>query len=293
MGRLAAEGHEVCRLVRGPAPGPAVPGSPAVSWDPAGGSLAPESVSGYDVVVHLAGAGIADRPWTAARKTLIRDSRVDGTALLARSLVAAENPPQVLVCASAIGFYGNRGDEEVDETSSSGVGFLAETSIEWEAAARPAVEAGIRVVNLRIGIVLTPAGGALARMLPPFRLGAGGPLGNGRQFWSWIALEDLLSAIMHAAAVDELSGPVNAVSPGPVRNTEFAATLGRVLRRPAVFRVPAAILRLAFGEMADEMLLGGARVRPTRLLETNFDYAHPDLEDALSHLLGRARGAAE
>lgn len=289
---LSAAGHQVTRLLRGPARSTDPRRASSESWDPGRGHLDPESVSGYDAVVHLAGAGIADGQWSPARKKLIRDSRVDGTHLLARSLAAAPIPPPVLVCASAVGFYGDRGDVEVDEASAVGSGFLAETAREWEEAARPAVGAGIRVVHLRIGIVLTPAGGALARILPPYRMGLGGPLGNGRQFWSWIALNDLLGVVMHSAATKELVGPVNAVSPEPVRNSEFSATLARVLRRPAVFRVPARVLQLLLGEMADEMLLGSTRVRPTRLIESGFDYDYPVLEDALRHLLSRTSEVA-
>ena len=211
---LSAGGHEVGRLVRGPSRSPRPPGDSSASWDPAAGRLEPDAVSGYDVVVHLAGAGIADGRWTAKRKAQIRDSRVQGTDLLARSLAAASRPPRVLVCASAVGFYGDRGDMQVDEGSAAGRGFLADTSRAWEAAARPAIDAGIRVVFLRIGIVLSPAGGALARMLLPFRMGLGGPLGDGRQYWSWIALDDLVGVVLHVAATEELAGPVNAVAPG-------------------------------------------------------------------------------
>ena len=289
---LSTGGQQVSRLVRGAAKPADSSSASAVSWDPGRGRLDPDDVSGYDVVVHLAGAGIADRPWTSDRKRLIRESRVGGTALLARSLAAAPAPPQVLVCASAVGYYGNRGDMEVDEGSGAGTGFLADTAREWERAAQPAVDAAIRVVNLRIGIVLSPAGGALARMLPPFRMGLGGPLGNGQQYWSWIAIDDLLTTILHAAATEGLAGPVNAVSPVPVRNADFAVTLGRVLNRPAVLRVPAAILRLLLREMADEMLLGGARVRPERLLDSGFEYQYPALEGALRHLLGRPQELA-
>lgn len=289
---LSAAGHQVTRLLRGPARSTDPRSASRESWDPGRGHLDPESVSGYDAVVHLAGAGIADGKWTPERKRLIRDSRVDGTRLLAHSLATTPIPPPVLLCASAVGFYGDRGDTELDERSAVGSGFLAEIAREWEEAARPAVDAGIRVVHLRIGIVLTPAGGALARMLLPFRMGVGGPLGNGRQFWSWITLEDLLGAILHAAATEDLVGPVNAVSPEPVRNSEFSATLARVLRRPAVVRAPARVLQLLLGEMADEMLLGGARVRPTRLIESGFDYHYPNLEGALRHLLGRSAEVA-
>jgi hypothetical protein len=286
---LSTGGHEVTRLVRGATSGRSA-GDRTVSWDPAGGRLDPTSVSGHDVVVHLAGAGIADGRWTPERKALIRSSRVDGTDLLARSLAAAPEPPEVLVCASAVGFYGDRGDMEVDEGSAGGAGFLADTARAWEAAARPAAEAGIRVVFLRFGMVLTPAGGALAKMLPPFRLGLGGPLGDGRQYWTWLAMDDLLAIVLHVASRTDLSGPVNAVSPSALRSAEFASVLGRALGRPAVLPVPAPALRLLFGQMAEETLLAGAKVRPSRLLESGFEFRYPELEEALRHLLGRPGG---
>jgi uncharacterized protein (TIGR01777 family) len=251
--------------------------------------LDPESVSGYDVVVHLAGANIAAGRWTAERKRKIRDSRVDGTGLLARAIAAAPSPPRVLVCASAIGYYGDRGDMLLDEGTAAGSGFLADVGRAWEEAARPAAEAGIRVVNLRIGIVLTPSGGALPRMLVPFRLGLGGPLGDGRQYWSWITLRDLLGAILHAAATEELVGPVNAVAPAAVRNAEFSRVLGRVLRRPAFVRAPAFAIRLLLGEMGQELLLASTRVQPARLVASGFEYRDRDLEEALRHLLGDER----
>lgn len=283
---LLTAGHEVTRLVR-PA-GPSPTGGRSEMWEPARGRLEASAVSGYDVVVHLAGAGIADRRWTPDRKALIRSSRVDGTGLLARALAESPRPPRVLVSASAVGIYGDRGDEEVDEASEPGSGFLAETARAWEAATGPAVDAGIRVVHLRIGVVLTARGGALARMLPPFRAGLGGPLGNGRQFWSWVTLDDLLAAVLHAAATEDLAGPLNAVSPEPVRNSEFTEVLARVLNRPALFRVPAAALRLLLGEMGEELLLASTRVRPTRLLDTGFEYRFGTLERALEHVLGRS-----
>mgnify|MGYP001812053851 CR=1 FL=1 len=283
---LSSGGQSVSRLVRGPTGPPPVPGQTTVSWDPERGLLDPESVSGYDVVVHLAGANIAAGRWTPERKRKIRDSRVDGTGLLARALASAQSPPRVLVCASAIGFYGDRGDMLLDEGAAAGSGFLADVGRAWEDAARPAAEAGIRVVSLRIGIVLTPAGGALSRMLVPFRMGVGGPLGNGRQYWSWITLRDLLGAILHAAATEELVGPVNAVAPVAVRNAEFSEVLGRVLRRPTFMRAPAFAIRLLLGEMGQELLLASARVRPARLTGSGFEYLDPDLEDALRHLLG-------
>jgi uncharacterized protein (TIGR01777 family) len=289
---LSACGHPVCRLVRGPARFPDTPGQTSASWDPGRGRLDPESVSGHDVVVHLAGANIAAGRWTAERKRMIRDSRVDGTALLARALAVAPQGPRVLVCASAVGIYGDRGDMQLDEGTAAGTGFLADVGRAWENAARPAVDAGIRVVHLRIGIVLTPAGGALPRMLVPFRLGVGGPLGDGRQYWSWITLHDLLGVVLHAAATEGLVGPVNAVSPAPVRNDEFSAVLARVLHRPSLLRVPAFAIRLLLGEMGQELLLASTRVRPARLAESGFEFQDPDLEQALRRVLGRARPEA-
>jgi uncharacterized protein (TIGR01777 family) len=288
---LSSGGQQVCRLVRGPTRPQTHPGSMIATWDPEKGRLDPESVSGHDVVVHLAGANIAEGRWTAERKRKIRDSRVLGTDLLSRTLAQAQPRPRVLVCASAIGYYGDRGDMHLDEGTAAGSGFLVDVGREWEEAARPASEAGIRVVHLRIGIVLTPAGGALSRMLVPFRMGVGGRLGSGRQYWSWIALDDLLAVMLYAAANDDLVGPVNAVSPTPVRNSEFSVILGRVLRRPSFLPAPAHVIRILLGEMGQELLLASARVRPTRLIESGFDFRYPELEDALRHLLGRPRGS--
>lgn len=278
---LTGAGHEAVGLRRGSA---AAAGPP--SWDPSSGRVAAGD-GPLDAVVHLAGENIAGGRWNAARKGRIRDSRVEGTGALCRGLAALDPRPATLVCASAVGFYGDRGDERLDESSPAGTGFLADVCREWEAAAAPAREAGIHVVHLRIGIVLTPAGGALGQMLLPFKLGLGGVIGSGRQFMSWIALDDVAAAVLHAVGTDGLDGPVNAVAPHPVANAEFTKTLGRVLRRPAVLPMPAFGARLAFGEMADHLLLGGARVEPTRLLETGFDFSHPELEGALRHLLGR------
>lgn len=290
---LSSGGHQVCRLVRAPSRPLTIPGSTVARWDPETGQLDPAAVSGHDAVVHLAGANIAGGRWTPERKRKIRDSRVVGTDLLARALAEARPRPRVLVCASAIGYYGDRGDMHLDEGTGSGSGFLADVGREWEEASRPASEAGIRVVHLRIGIVLTPAGGALSRMLVPFRMGVGGRLGNGRQFWSWIALDDLLAVILYAAVNDDLGGPVNAVSPTPVRNSEFSAILGRVLRRPSFLPVPAHVIRILLGEMGQELLLSSARVRPTKLIESGFEYGYPHLEGALRHLLGRPPEGSE
>ena len=289
---LLGNGYEVRRLVRDGGTRTAVEGVTTARWNPARGQLDPESVSGCDAVVHLAGAGIADARWSAERKRVIRESRVMGTDLLARALAAAPSPPPVLVSASATGYYGNRGDLVLDEGSGSGFGFLSQVAQAWEAATAPASEAGIRVVHLRIGVVLSPKGGALARMLTPFKAGLGGPLGDGRQFWSWIALDDLVAAVLHAVREDSLQGAVNACTPDPVRVSEFASVLGRVLHRPAFLRVPGFILKLLLGEMAEELLLASTRVRPAKLLESGFVFGLPTLEPALRDLLDRPEGGA-
>lgn len=283
VARLRADGHEVTRLVRGRghAGGPG-----AVHWDPARGEVDAAGIEGHDVVIHLAGESLVGL-WTKRKKARIRDSRVQGTRLIAEALAGLARPPGVLLSASAIGYYGARPpDEVVDEGTPAGSGFLAETAQAWEAAAEPARAAGIRVVHPRFGLVLSPRGGALAAMLPVFRFGLGGRLGSGAQVWSWIALDDVVEAALHALRTDSLDGPVNFVAPEPVSNAEFTRVLGRVLRRPAPFAVPASAARLAAGEMAEEMLLTGARVSPRRLLETGYRFRFPTLEPALRHLLG-------
>ncbi|HEU5039570.1 MAG TPA: TIGR01777 family oxidoreductase [Gemmatimonadales bacterium] len=279
---LTTGGHRVTAISRGARPG-------AVSWDPEAGKLDPAALAGVDAVIHLAGETIATR-WTPARKRRIRESRLAGTRLLAETLARLPRPPRVLVSASGIGAYGNRGDETLTEATSTRDAppdFFVELAREWEAATEPARAGGIRVVIPRLGVVLTPAGGALQRMLPPFRLGVGGPIGSGRQWLSWVAMDDALGAVHHALMSEELTGPVNIAAPQPVRWREFATTLGRVLRRPAVLPVPAAALRLAFGEMADVALLASQRVLPARLVEAGYAFRYPALEGALRHLLGR------
>ncbi|MBI4606247.1 MAG: TIGR01777 family protein [Planctomycetes bacterium] len=283
---LVAGGHRVSRLVRAARP-PARAGAIDVAWDPEAGQLDAGALEGHDAAVHLAGENIASGRWTEARKTRIRGSRVRGTRVLCEALAGLSRPPRVLVCASAIGFYGSRGDEVLREESAPGTGFLAEVCREWEAASEPAAKGGIRVVSLRIGVVLSPRGGMLGRILLPFRLGLGGKVGSGAQFLSWISIGDLVAAIEHAIAADGLRGPVNAVAPNPVTNLELTRTLGRVLRRPTPFPMPAFAARLLFGEMGDELLLGSARVVPERLLASGFAFRHPDLEGALRELLGR------
>jgi hypothetical protein len=280
---FSAAGIEVVRLVRrDPAPG-----EKAVRWDPEKGISDPAGLSGLDAVVHLAGENIAAGRWNAARKAAIRESRVEGTRLLCDALAALPEPPKTLVCASAIGYYGDRGADLLTEESPAGTGFLPEVCREWEAATGVAGRKGIRIVFLRIGMVLTPKGGALSRMLPPFRMGIGGVLGSGKQYVSWVALDDLPGIVLHALAREELWGPVNAVAPRPVTNREFTETLGRMLSRPTLFPVPAFALRFAVGEMADALLLASTRVVPRRLEESGYRFRFPELTAALRHLLGK------
>ena len=278
---LTTGGHEVIRLTRGRKR------SGTATWDPDKGTIDRAALEGLDAVVHLAGENISTGRWTAEKKARIHDSRVNGTRLLCETLAALERPPSVLVAASAIGFYGNRGRDIVDEDSAPGAGFLADVCKEWEAATAPAAARGIRVVNLRFGVVLAGNGGALASMLTPFKLGAGGPIGGGDQYMSWVALDDTADAVLFALTTPALSGPVNAVAPTPVTNAEFARTLGAVLSRPAVVPFPAFAVRLLFGEMGDELLLSSTRVEPHRLRAAGFDFRFAELEPALRHLLGR------
>ena len=238
-----------------------------------------------DAVVHLAGEPIATGRWNQAKKASIRGSRVEGTRALCEMLTRLGHPPRVLVCASAIGFYGDRGDELLDEQASPGRGFLAEVVQAWEASAQPAMQHGIRVVFLRFGMILSMRGGALAKMLPPFRYGLGGRIGSGRQYWSWIALDDAVGAVCHALTTDGLSGPVNAVAPQAVTNAEFTAALGRAPGRPTFAAVPAWATRAALGQMADELLLASARVVPRRLTETGYTFRYSEIAAALRRLL--------
>lgn len=280
---LEAEGHRVVRLVRSRPPA----GSRDVYWDPARGEIDAAGLEGVDAVVHLAGASIARR-WTAEHRRSIRESRVEGTGLLARALAGLASPPEVLVSASAVGYYGSRGDERLDETTAPGSGFLAEVSVEWEGAAEPARQRGIRVVHTRFGIVLAREGGVLGVMLRPFRLGLGGRAGSGGQWVSWIALDDVVAALRFAIENRELRGPVNVVAPKPATNAELTRALGRVLRRPTFLPVPAAAFRLALGrEMADETLLASQRAVPARLLDAGFRFRFPELEGALRAVLER------
>ncbi len=252
-----------------------------ILWNP-GQPL--DRLNDFDAIVHLAGARV-DRRWTPAVRREIVESRVDRTRALCEALAALPRPPRALLCASAIGFYGNRGDDTLDESAPCGAGFLAELTAAWEAACDPARAAGIRVVHLRFGIVLSPRGGALARMLPLFRLGLGGPLGDGRQILSWIHIRDAGRAMRHLLQRTDATGPFNITAPAPVSNREFARTLGRALRRPAVLPAPAFALHLVFGEMADAALLSGARVQPRRLIESGFHFQFGELAPALEALL--------
>ena len=255
-------------------------------WDPAEGRIDPARLEGHDAVVHLAGAGIGDHRWTKGYKQEIRRSRVAGTDLLARTLAGLDTPPAVLASASGVNFYGDRGDEELTEEAPAGTGFLAGVVREWEAATAPASAAGIRVAHLRSGIVLSPRGGALRRQLTPFRLGLGGRIGSGRQYVSWIALDDAVAAIEHVLTTPSLSGPVNLVAPNPVTNAEFTRQLGKALNRPAVLAVPPAALKVVLGaEMVSELLLASMRVVPAALPRSGFSFTRPELGAALARLL--------
>ena len=277
---LAGGGHEVARLVR------SVPGAGDIRWDPDAGVLEARALEGFDGVVHLAGENIASGRWNAAKKRRIKESRVRGTRLLAEALAGLERPPRVLVSASAVGFYGDRGDEELTERSPAGSGFLSDVCREWEAATEAAEGKGIRVVHARLGVVLSRDGGALGKMLTPFRLGAGGIVGNGRQYMSWMTLDDTAAGLGHLLATETVSGPVNVVAPVPVTNREFTSTLGRVLRRPTVFPLPGFVARVVFGEMADALLLASTRVQPAGLLDSGYAFRHGSLEEGLRHVLG-------
>jgi len=275
---LEAEGHKVNRLTRKPRSGG------DIRWDPDAGRIEGD-LAGFDVVVHLGGESIAEGRWTQEKKPRILESRQKGTCLLAEKIAELPEPPSVMISASAIGYYGDRGNELLTEESEPGTLFLSEVCKKWEAAAEPAREAGIRVVHPRFGIVLSTEGGALGTTLPIFKLGGGGKVGSGRQYWSWVAFDDVVGAIVHAMKTDDLSGPLNVVSPDPPTNAEYTKVLGRVLGRPTFFAVPAPALRVAIGGMADDLLLASARVEPAKLEETGYEYRHPELEGALRYLL--------
>ncbi|MBW8480811.1 TIGR01777 family oxidoreductase [Actinomadura parmotrematis] len=278
---LLADGHEVVRLVRR---APAAPDE--ARWDPAAGHVDAAAMKGADAVVHLAGAGVGDRPWTAAYKRRIRDSRIDGTRTIAAALAACPSGPRILVSGSAVGYYGDTGGREVDESSPAGAGFLAALTRDWEDAARPAADSGVRVVHPRTGIVLDAQGGQLGRTLPLFRLGAGGRLGDGRQWMSWITLDDEVRALRFLIDGD-LSGPVDLTAPNPVTNAEYTRALGEVLGRPTALPVPAFLLRAALRDFADEGPLVSQRVLPARLLDAGFTFRHTGIGEALRAVFGR------
>jgi len=284
--QLISSGDSVYRLVRSRE----AADKRTVYWNANAGELSMtdlEAIGGLDAVVHLAGESIAAGRWTPQQKAKIRDSRVIGTILLSKSLAALNNPPKVFVCASAIGIYGDRGDELLTEESKSGTGFLADVCREWEIAAEPAEQRGIRVVKLRFGMILSGEGGALGKMLTPFRMGVGGVIGGGNQYMSWIAADDVIGAIRYSIANQNLKGPVNTVSPNPVTNREFTKTLGKVLGRPTIFPMPEFAARLAFGQMADELLLASQRVEPARLKTAGYSFKFPELEGALRSVLNK------
>jgi uncharacterized protein len=279
---LERAGHRMVPMVRSQAAGD------AIGWDPDHGRIDAGGLEGVGAVVHLAGEGIGAKRWNDAQKITIKESRVRGTVLLAETLAKLNRPPKVLLSGSAVGYYGDRGDEVLTESSRAGEGFLAGVCVAWEAAAAPAKDAGIRVSHLRTDIVLSAAGGALAKMLPPFRVGLGGRLGPGRQWMSWISIDDEAGAIVHLLADDAPAGAVNLTGPNPVTNADFTAALGRALRRPAVIPVPQIALKAALGgEMAQELLLNSQRALPTRLLDSGYTFAHPEVGDALRTVLSR------
>lgn len=283
---LLADGHSVTRLVRGGAQQFRTPGSNAVEWNPEAGTIDAAALEGHDAAVHLAGEPIAEGRWDEAKKRRIMESRAKGTRLIAETIAGLREKPRVLVSASAVGFYGDRGAELMREESASGEGFLSEVCREWEKATLAASQAGVRVVHVRIGFVLDGEGGGLPKMLTPFKLGVGGKVGSGRQYISWITLEDLVRILRRAIEDESLRGPVNAVA-GAVTNEEFTKALGHVLGRPTILPVPTFALRLAFGEVADAVMLASTRVEPARLKEAGFDFKHANVEAALRSVLGK------
>lgn len=281
---LSQGGHQVARLVRDAAQA----ASGDVVWNPKSGEIDASALESFDAVVNLAGESIASGRWTARKKAEIRESRVAATRRLAGALAGLSPRPRVLINASAIGYFGDRGDERLDETSASGSGdFLSEVCRDWESATEPAVRAGVRVVLARFGVILSSKGGALAKMLLPFKLCLGGKIGSGRQWMSWIAIDDVVGAIIHALDHSDLRGPVNVVAPQAVTNAEYTKALGRVLSRPTIFPMPALAARTAFGQMGDELLLASQRVQPAKLLASGYAFKYPALEGALRHVLNR------
>jgi len=283
---LTALGHKVRRLLRSSADSSADSKPDDIVWDQRR-LLTPEELAGIDAIIHLAGENIASGRWDENKKKAIRDSRLTSTKLLCESICRLDNPPQVMLCASAIGYYGDGGTKELEETALAGNSFLSQLCQDWEKTTATVQEHKVRVVNLRIGVVLSPKGGALARMLMPFLFGAGGNIGNGKQYMSWIAIDDVVNAIQHCLANSTLSGPVNLVAPKPVTNAEFTKAMGRVLNRPTFFPVPDFAARLAFGEMADELLLASVRVKPTKLINSGYQFLYPDIDSSLRHVLGK------
>lgn len=281
---LKSAGARITRLAR-PGSTPAGANEERIPWDPAQ-PVSPEAVSGFDAVIHLAGESIVGR-WTESKKARIRDSRIPATTNLARALAQAKNKPEVFLSGSAIGYYGSRGDEVLTEESSPGAGFAADLARDWEAASVAASDAGIRTVQMRTGIVMGTAGGALPKMLPAFKMGVGGRLGDGRQWMSWVDVRDVVGAIHHLLRSDLLHGPVNLVSPKPVTNAEFTKILGNALSRPTIFPMPAFAARLAFGQMADELLLASQRVEPVKLISSGYPFRFGKLQDCLKDLLGK------
>ena len=275
-------GVEVVRLVRRDP----LPGQSEIRWDPEAGEVSEEGLAGVKAVVHLAGENIGARRWSSAQKARIRDSRVKGTKTISSAVARLDPKPDVLVCASALGYYGDRGDDVLTEDAAAGSDYLAQVGVEWEEASRSASDAGIRVVNLRFGLVIGRDAPLLTRQLPIFKLGLGGRLGNGGQYMSWVSLDDVVSVISYAIDTPRLVGPINVCSPNPVTNAEFTKTFGRVLSRPALFVVPRFAMKAAFGEMADTMF-SSVRMSPTRLIDSGFEFDFPDLEGALRHALGR------
>lgn len=280
---LKRKGHEIVPLTRSH-PGP---GENSVHWHPVSGVLESSQIEGFDAIVHLAGENIASGRWTEAKKASLRDSRVRGTHTLCAAIEKLANPPKVLASASAIGYYGDRADEALTEESTPGTGFLPELCRDWEEATAPAADRGVRVANMRIGVVLDPAGGALQKMLLPFKLGGGGIVGSGKQYWSWITRADVVGAIEHILDTQTLRGPVNLVAPQPATNYEFTKALGKVLHRPTLLPMPAFAARLMLGQMADALLLASARVLPRKLEATGYTFQHPRLDVALPAVLAK------
>jgi len=279
MPKLEAAGHSCVQLVRRDPTD-----SNEIQWDPSAGTLSPAAFDGVDAVINLSGAGIAEGRWTEARKKILVDSRVDCTALLAKTMAGLETKPSHFVSASAIGYYGNRGDESLTEVSSPGEGFMSNICVQWENAAEAAREAGIRTSHIRIGIVLTPDGGALEKMLPPFKMGMGGRVGTGKQMMSWIGMHDILRAIEFVTTHPSVEGAINLTTPHPVANAEFTKTLGEAINRPTAIPAPAFIIKKMFGEMGEALLLGGAKVLPAKLEALGFTFDHPGLPEALAAL---------